>query len=144
MKFDDDETQLHAAGMAALIPGAHWVSEIVARALDELRTKLAAEQGRQIEPATVRHPRRGKIKTHAKSGWPEDPEERKREMQRRRLKAARNAAGNKDDKRNKLRKASKRQWDNMSFKQRKARLAAMQAGRERARQRPAVKMAVAS
>jgi hypothetical protein len=65
----------------------------------------------------------------AKSGWPDDPEERSREMKRRlavarEKKTAAKGAG------------AKRYWDNMSVRERRERLAKMQAGRKK----PSVKM----
>jgi hypothetical protein len=72
------------------------------------------------------------------SGWLSDPEERRREMARRRKVAARNKAHqepietnpHKNEKfRATMRKTAKKIWANMTPEQRQIRLASMQAGR---------------
>jgi hypothetical protein len=61
----------------------------------------------------------------ARYGWPDDPGERKKEMARR---VAARAAKTKGEK---ISTAQKTAWAAMSPRQRKARLAAMAAGREK-------------
>lgn len=147
---DENELQLRAQmGTAALIPGVVFVLERVQHILDELRGQLSEMQAaarsaeaeskalevvaapsarrvrRQSKPRVKSKPR-GKIAAgkRPKSGWPDDPEERKAEMARR-VKVARSKR-----KAEALSAAHKKHWASMSVRQRKARLVAMQAGKQ--------------
>lgn len=139
---DQNELQLHARmGMAALIPGFQRAIDFLQGELDELRTELMAMHGRSLDaaasaavaaPAPAHRGRPRKTAAPAttpapakkRSGWPEDPEERRQEMKRRQeVKKAKHKAAA-------LSTAAKDRWANMSVRQRKARLAAMAAGRK--------------
>jgi len=141
MKTDDHELSKYAQmGLAALLPGMQRMIELMQHELDMMRAQLADMQG----PPKKRMGRPPKAIAGAKlpSGWPADPEERKREMQRRianrgKLKQAAKAtepAIAQDPDRNKFRKKmskiSKRRWASMSVRERKQRVAAMMAGRK--------------
>jgi hypothetical protein len=111
-------------GMAAMLPGMVHMLELMQAEVDNFRTQLAALQGQ--EAAADDLPQKPKDARARASGWPDDPEERKAEMARRMKKA-------------KMSKAAKARWGSMTAKERKARLAAMQAGKA-----PVVRMAAAS
>jgi hypothetical protein len=161
----DDDLQRHAQmGMAALIPGIQHVLDTIQRELDSLRTRLAAAQGGLALALPESAPRRGRPpKKKAKaaaiatrsSGWPSDPEERKREMARRRRKALRNQAKTPkalhprdvghpehDKFAAKSKRAHKKYWAGLTVAERKARVAAMVAGRTK--RVPEVRLAAAS
>ena len=158
-KDDDDFNRYKQFGLAALIPGMAHMIELMQRQLDDMRQQLAMMQ----EPARkVGRPAKG---ARLASGWPADAEERSREMRRRianrlakrKQRAAKrgvpdNSQVKKDHPdhgkfRETMRKSAKRRWANMSFKDRKARIAAMAAGKAAKKAKaevPSVKMAVAS
>jgi hypothetical protein len=93
------------------------------RALEE--RLLALQGGEEARPPR----RRGRPAETAKgvSGWPADPEERKKEMARRMEVAKKNRryAGHSQ----RMQGVSKKLWDNMTPEQRAGRIAAMQAGK---------------
>lgn len=164
MKTANDEVQRYAQmGMAALLPGMQHMLDLMQRQLDAMRLELSAAQEPQKKlrrplkaaeapaPAPARNP----------SGWPADPDERKKEMARRmqardakrrqRAQAHPKSIAAKDHPQHEkfvkiMRQASKRSWDNLTPKQRKARLAKMAAGRKakQAAPIPMIKMATAS
>ena len=112
----NDETQRYALmGMAAMLPGMEFAVEILQQQIAEMRAVLTDLQSAD-EPAV--QSRRG--------GWPADPEERKAEMARRVNVRAAKTKGQK------ISEAGKATWAGLSVRQRKARLAAMAAGRKRA------------
>jgi hypothetical protein len=150
VKQNDETTTYAHLGMAAMLPGmAHMVS-LMQRALDEMREALGQAQGVRGPYKKLGRPRNniGGVRAEvARSGWPADPEERSKEMKRRQAVAAKNKNHEKAAKRASI--AAKKRWDSMSAKQRKARLAAMVAGRSKKRvdkalAAPTVRMAVAS
>jgi len=129
MKADKTETMNYAQlGMAAMLPGMVHMLELMQAEVDRFRTQLAALQGAELQETPQAQERRG-------SGWPADPVERSAEAQRRqdlakqkrKIKAA-----------NAKRKAS---WEAQPAKVKKARLAAMLAGRlAKAKESPVVKL----
>ena len=109
---NDDELNKHdQMGIAALLRGMEYAREVLQNRIDEMHARLARLQG--------------KATTNGRAGWSEDPEERRQEM------ARRVAARKKKTKSNAVSAARKREWGNMSPRKRKARLAAMLAGRAR-------------
>lgn len=124
----------NAFGMNALIPGMQKLVDIMQAVVDEFRIKAAAAFALQhglensaLEAVKVKGPRRpGRpVGTSARSGWPDDPEERKREMRRRQAVAraktgvlAQSAAGAKT-------------WKRKTKKEREEWKRKMQAGRKK-------------
>ena len=142
---EDNETRAYAQmGMAAMLPGMQRMLELMQREVEEMRQRLNHLQNHQ--PAKVGRPRR----KAASSGWPADPEERSLEMKRRQKVAAlkKGKSGHPRDPNHpghaewlkKTGRAAKKRWRNMSVRDRKARLAAMAAGR----QKPVVQLEKAS
>ena len=106
--------------------------------------------GAEIEqPDPVQKKKRGRPPLERKSngrlasGWPADAEERRAEMKRRQAKRRRNALKKGPKAYQDLTAVAKRTWANMSPAKRKARLAAMLAGRL-AKKKPAVKLEAAA
>jgi len=157
---DHDEITTYAQmGVAALIPGMQRMIELMQHELDMMRARLT---GMQEPRKKMGRPRKvvTAVVTGEKlpSGWPADPEERKLEMARRmaargtkrkkRTKAVVQSMVNKDHPdhekfRKKMKRIAKRRWANMTPRERKVKLAAMQAGR-RPRAEGPVTLAVAS
>lgn len=107
-----------------------YFSEAMANAMAEVQEMLGA-------PAP-KHATR-KVVTEAKSGWPDDPQERSREMKRRMAVAKANKAkhprepGHPDHAQwaAKMKKARKRTWDKKSPAERQAVVEAMMAGKRK-------------
>jgi uncharacterized membrane protein len=128
-------------GIAALLPGMQFMIEKMQKELDEMRTMLGILQD---EPTTTTE----KHVAIGKSGWPEDPQERKLEMQKRmkvrdEKRAAQlgmNSKAHPDHAKfvEKMKRLRKREWAAMSPAKRKARLAKMAAGKKK---KPVVKLA---
>ena len=117
-------------GIAALLPGMQHALEIIQGQIDHMRARLAELQGGEAAPRKVGRPKKTVNSPAAKSGWPDDPEERSREMKRRQAVAReKRAAAAKGA-------SAKRRWAKMTVKQRREHLAKMQAGRKL----PSVKM----
>src|SRR5262245_59022170 len=102
MFLTDELTHYATMGRAALIPGMVEALKIMQDALDKMRTELAAMQGCEAMGGQQRpHRRNGRLpktleafaaleegatekpRQNRTSGWSDDPEERKAEMQRR-------------------------------------------------------------
>ena len=147
-QYEDPDTGIYAQmGLAAMLPGMVHMLEMMQTEVDNMRTQLAAMQGQ----AAMGEPRRrgpGKRKpgygyalpegAKGLTGWPADPEERKLEMQRRMAKWK----VKQPQKESALSKQRKRAWAALSPAKRKARLAAMAAGKQK--NAPVVRMAAAS
>jgi len=121
-------------GMAALLPGMQHMIELMQAEFDELKQYLAGLQN--SEPGKVGKPA-------GKSGWPDDPAERSAEMKRR-MAVAKGLAKAKQPKPQQpsaLSLERKKAWAALSPRKRKARLAAMIAGRHK---QPTVNLEVAS
>lgn len=116
-------------GMAAMLPGMVHMLELMQAEVDNFRTQLAALQGQEAVEGKRHGPRGGAM------GWPDDPEERKAEM-RRRMAVAKKKRGGLN-----LSEQRKKAWAALSPAKRRARLAAMAAGKQ---QPPVVRMAAAS
>jgi hypothetical protein len=145
MRPSKDDNQYAQMGMAAMLPGMVHMLEIMQNEVDNMRTQLAALQG---QAAMTSQPKRKKPvgrpsgKSRGLSGWPADPDERKEEMQRRMSKWKTPHP----QKQSALSKRRKKAWAALSPAKRKARLAAMAAGRKvKAKlNAPVVRMAAAS
>lgn len=151
----DDQTNKYAQmGRAALLPGMMHVLELMQHAIDELRAELegASVEPRRVDTATKRgRPSKGveAIKGRASSGWPDDPQERKKEMARRMAKRGKPTNGapavptvalklhprdaghpGHEEWLKKMRAASKKRWKNMSEAARQAAIERMASARE--------------
>jgi hypothetical protein len=112
-------------GIAALLPGMQYMIERMQGQLDEMRAHLSNLQNGHAAQ-TVKRP----CKANRTSGWPTDPEERKAEGARRmavRMGKAKPKQGPKQP--TALGIERKKQWAAQTPKQRKARIAAMLAGK---------------
>lgn len=158
MKTTNDEI-LHYAkmGKAALLPGMVKMLDLMQRQIDEFRAELngAESSPRRVEGATKRgRPRKNveSLSGRGLSGWPADPEERKKEMARRRkvAKAKKSAklhprdAAHPDHEHWKeiMRKAQKARWKRLTPAQQREAQARMQEARSK--KAATVKLAVAS
>lgn len=131
-------------GIRALLPGMRYMLELMERAFQEQQDLLALMQ--QVEPAMASQATqvfldlsRGRQKAVAppekapktKSGWSDDPEERKAEMKRRM-------------KKRKMHKAAVARWENKTKAQKAEQLRKMAQGKVRAektrKEMPAVKL----
>ena len=135
----NDETTFAALGMAALLPGMQHMVTLMQEQTDQLRAELAAAMNINEHPETpLVAPRRGrppgvKEAEPRRSGWPDDPEERKAEMARRKAVGASKKATHPRDPRHpghdawlkKLRAAQKKRWDGLTPAQQKAQLRKM-------------------
>jgi hypothetical protein len=133
VKIANETTSYAQMGMAALLPGMQHMLELMQAQLDDFRRQL---QGLQ-NPVRKRGRPRKQAAEPSKFGWSDDPEERSREMRRRMAKWGKNKPSESE-----LSKQRKRQWAALSPAKRKARLAAMQAGKNK--KQPVAGMAVAS
>jgi len=116
----DDETKKYALmGMAAMLPGMELAVEVLQRQIAEMRAALNGLQEAEALPTAKR-----KVNDN-RGGWPADPQARKEEMARRLAARKANSKGHK------LSEAAKERWAAMSTRQRKARLAAMEAGKQK-------------
>ena len=80
MRADNTTTTYAQMGMAALLPGMQYMLDRMQAELDQMREHLATlQQGG--DPSHQKNPKRV---AGGRNGWPSDPEERSREMQRRR------------------------------------------------------------
>jgi hypothetical protein len=156
MKKDDGDLNKYAQmGLAALIPGMQRMIELMQHELDMMRERLT---GLQEPRKKTGRPPKAIAGEKLASGWPADPEERKAEARRRmqnrdskrRQRAAKAAKSmvskdspDHDKFRKKMKQAAKRRWANMSFKERKAKLAAMRAGRKQ-KKAPVLKLEAVS
>ena len=120
------ETMSYAKmGMAAVLPGMVHMLELMQAEVDRFRQQLAAMQDGEEVPAAAPE------KSHAaraRKGWPIDPVERQAEAQRRQ------AVKEQNKKLKAARAKRKESWDAQPAKVKKARLAAMAAGRKAKRQ----------
>jgi hypothetical protein len=143
-RYEDPDTSIYAQmGLAAMLPGMVHMLEMMQTEVDNMRTQLAALQGQAAMGSQPKR-RTGRPRGISKglSGWPADPEERKLEMQRRMAKWK----VKQPQKESALSKQRKRAWAALSPAKRKARLAAMQAGKKTQAKlkAPVVRMAAAS
>jgi hypothetical protein len=123
-------------GIAATIPGLQHAAQVIQDELDSLRARLAALQAGEENPQRRRgRPRGTATDGEIRSGWPADPEERKREMARRMAKRKQKNF------RATMQEAARNVWAKMTPEQRANRLAAMKAGR---RKHPVVRLEKAS
>lgn len=128
MKHSNETTYLQM-GMAALLPGMQYMIERMQRELDSMRSQLAVLQAGHhgsVRDAIVEGKRA--------SGWSADPEERKRDMARRRakglgLKNPKGLGHPRDPKHPghdawvaKLRKSQKKAWEAQTEAEKKARI----------------------
>jgi hypothetical protein len=125
------ETPTYAEmGIAALLPGMQHMLTLMQGQLDEMRATLANLQNGGARKKKLGRPPGTNAKSSA-SGWPADPEERSREMKRRMAVAAEKKAQP-----SALSIARKKAWAGLSVRDRKRRIAAMQAGKKK----PTVKL----
>jgi hypothetical protein len=126
MKTIDPELRSYAQmGMAAMLPGMEYALELMQRQINEIRESLSHLQ--QLDHTARNLPAKRQTK-----GWSDDPEERRAEMARRMQVARAKVKGQT------LSDQRKREWQQMSPRKRKARLAAMAAGKNKSRkQHPA-------
>ena len=117
-------------GMAALLPGMTYAIELVQKQLDEMRAQLdGIVNGDVAEPKKQGRAKGSKMADAARSGWPDDPEERRREMKRRIAKRAKNAEAAGVNLRAKIAHGQKAAWASYTPAQRKRRIAAVMAGK---------------
>jgi hypothetical protein len=140
-----DDKWYAAAGMHAIVPGLQIAVDTLQDLLTQISTQLDGLQA-EASPITVREAKRigrppKKKGATGRSGWPDDPEERKAEMARRMAKRAkppgklhpRDPRHPEHEKwKAKLRRAQLKKWNSLSPADRKKRLALMQAGHQAA------------
>jgi hypothetical protein len=138
VKIEKETATYAQMGMAALLPGMQYMLEQMEALAAEMRANLTAlQQG----------PRRGRPKKlpigkmdhadRARSGWSDDPEERRTEMARRLAVRKKNKAMHPRDPNHpkhaewaaKVSKAQKKRWGKLTVAERKAQLARMTAGK---------------
>jgi len=124
----NEQTQRYALlGMAAMLPGMEMAVEVLQQQIAEMRQALAEVQRTVEKPWRAERPDRElrtvEVPTSKRGGWPADPKERKAEMARRVNARVAKVRGRK------ISEAQKSAWAGMSVRQRKARLAAMAAGK---------------
>jgi hypothetical protein len=153
--MEDSEKQILTMGLACLIPGMQRMLDLMQGELDKLKghlSQLQTEPQKRGRPPGKHQPL---VSTNHNSGWPSDPEERSREMKRRigvrlQKKATLAAPTHPRDPRHpnheswlrKLKRLQRRNWEALSPKQKRDRLAAMQAGRAAARPNGELRSAV--
>jgi hypothetical protein len=121
-----ETTDYAQMGIAALLPGMQYMIERMQSQLDEMRAHLSNLQNGHAAQ-TVKRPR----KANRTSGWPTDPEERKAEGARRMAVRMGKAKPKGQKGPTALGIERKKQWAAQTPKQRKARIAAMMAGKRR-------------
>ena len=128
-------------GLAALLPGMQHMIDCMQAELDRMRSELASMQN-GAEPAKRKYTPRAPALAKTASGWPTDPEERKREMARRVAKRRKSTPI--ETTRDKMVAAGKRSWEQLSPYKRKQKIAKMLESRRRnkaAREQPVVRLA---
>lgn len=125
---------------------ADYVIDALQAELDSIRATLAGHL--EPVPGKIGRPRKFKQREPGKlpSGWPADPEERRREMKRRMARRGKVSAKKSSIEQTvaRMSKSAKASWARMSPRKRKERLAKMAAGRAAKKQLPTVALAVAS
>ena len=141
MKQPHEQNRYAAMGMAAMLPGLQYALELMQHQLDDFRAELARLQGGEAPRAKIGRPKGSANK--AKSGWENmTAEERSAEMKRRQAVAKANKATHPRDPNHpghdewvaNLRKIQLKHWNKQSPAQKEARIAAMEAGKKKARQ----------
>jgi hypothetical protein len=120
MSLDDEVRTYAQMGMAAMLPGMEYALELMQRQIDEIRSRLVELQEADKIARNAPAPRE-----RQRRGWPKQPAARRREMARR-VQVARDKS-----KGEKISQAQRRTWDAMTPRARKARLAAMAAGKKK-------------
>jgi hypothetical protein len=163
MRVDTEISSYAQMGVAALLPGMQHMLTLMQVQLDEMRARLGLLQnggGAARKKRVRRLHRKAPSPNRTRYGWPADPEDRRKEMARRR-EVARSNARKKSHPRDpghpdheawveKMRKANRRTWKNLSPADRKARIQAAVDGWKNKKPGPvpsdvpAVKMAAAS
>jgi len=115
LKPDISRDRYAEFGRSALIPGVQHAIAILEEHLAQLRGELAGLQN-GAQPPTVKLAKRVAA---GRSGWSDDPAERRAEMQRRIAKRRQKS----DKGRAKMSKASKATWAALTPRQRKQRIA---------------------
>lgn len=125
----DPEVERYAAwGYASAIPGLQLAVDTLQHQLDAIRRRL----GQLQEPK----PQRGRPPKQNRSGWSDDPEERRREMARRRAKRKQNLHPRDPEHPRhaewaaKTAKAAKKYWASLSPAEKQIKQVAMQRGRK--------------
>jgi hypothetical protein len=117
-------------GIAALLPGMQFMLDRMQAELDAMRDHLAVLQQGESTDSSRKNPKRV---AGGRSGWSSDPEERSREMRRRRALS----------KRKKQADGGRKRWAGMSKAAKADWLGKMQAGKAAKRQQPQAEAKVA-